>query len=155
SGQSRGCISEKLTGPPGLELHQLNKALVVMPLYQLALGIMKPRQIFLRKIDPAIVHILPDVTDDVRHLQSQPQLDCVLFTALVAIPKNLDAHQADRAGDSIAINPELFESGVSQRAQVHFYAGNDFLQHAGRQRVFGDQPSYVASKKRLVLSRSV
>jgi hypothetical protein len=74
-----------------------------------------------------------------------------LFTALVPIAENLDAYQPDRAGDSIAINPELVEGGISQRAQVHFYAGNDFFQHVDWQRIFGDQLSHVASKKRFVL----
>src|SRR5262249_49107973 len=116
---------------------------------------MEPTQIFLRQIDAAILQIFPDITDDIGHLQSQPQFYRVLFAARVVIAKDLDAYQADGAGDSIAINPERIEGGISQGAQVHFYARNDFFEHVVPQRVFGDQLSYVAGEKRLALDYSV
>src|SRR5262249_23185664 len=122
-----------------------------MLLTEFSLRIAESHQIFLRQIDSAILYIFPDVTNDVCHLQGQPELDCVLFTALVPIAKNLDAYQADSARDSRALNSHLFEGWISSRVQVHFYTGNDFLQHSGRQRVLGDQLSHGASKNRLVL----
>ena len=74
---------------------------------------METRQIFLRQIDAAVPQIFPDITDNVRHLQSQPKLQRILFAAGIAISKNLDAHQANCASDSIAIDAELLEHGIS------------------------------------------
>jgi len=87
---------------------------------------MEPRQIFLRPDSPAILTSF--ATSRMSSSSARPaKFDCVLLTSAGSIAKNLDAYQADRAGDSIAINPELFETGYRSVPQVHSTPAIDFL----------------------------
>src|SRR5207249_1062143 len=111
--KSRRCAREKLACAPRFEFHQTNETLIVLPILQLRFGIIETRQILLWQVDAAVPQIFPDVTNNIRHLQRQPKLKRIDFAARIAISKNLDAHEADRTGDPIAINTELLEGGIS------------------------------------------
>jgi len=78
-----------------------------------------------------------------------------MLTAQVPMPKNLDAYQADRAGDSIAINPELSRKLDIVACSGPFTPAMISSSMPVGKRVFGDQLSNVASKKRLVPGRGV
>src|SRR5207302_8953679 len=123
---------EKLPRTRRRKLHQMEETFVILPGLQLWFRVIEPRQIFQREINSAILQILSHIADNIRHLQGQAEFDCILFTAWVAISKDLDADEANCTGDAVAINAELFECGIPPDAQVHFYAGNNFFEHPDR-----------------------
>src|SRR6202030_603243 len=117
---------KELTRARRLKLHQLHKAIVVLSILQLLLGIMEARQVFLRQINSTGAEIFADVAENVGRLQSQTELDGVFLTGGVAVTENFDADQTDGAGHPITINPQFLERLETLNAQFHLAPGDNF-----------------------------
>jgi len=102
-----------------LELHELDEFEIVIALQQIVLGIAKANEVFFRKIDPSLRCILLDVAQNVRELERDTKIDGVLLRYFEPIAKDLNANEADNAGDCIAVVFEFVEGLVAVAHEVH------------------------------------
>ena len=70
-----------------------------------------------------------DVTQDVGHLEGEPELDRVFAAGRISVTENLDADEADGAGDAVTIHAQIRECLVAEMVRSISTPCNDLLQH--------------------------
>jgi len=146
--QQLGCSRIELFGAAGLEIHQLNKRRVVLTRLQIILGVLRPRHLFAREVNPPGPQIFIHVANNIGGLQSETELDCIFFGRRIAVAKDLDAHQTDCARDAITIDPQLLEGLITRDRQIHLHSSNNLFEHLKRERIFLNQKPKLFSKRR-------
>src|SRR4029077_6832895 len=121
--------SKKLFSSIGLKSHELQKSVIVDMGAQRLFRVSKTREVLLRQINSTVLQILPDIAQNIRHLQSQTELDGVLTAVGISITKNFDTHQSDCACNPVTINPQFLKSSVPRNGQVHFHPDDNLFQH--------------------------
>src|SRR5262249_58441879 len=81
-----------------------------------------PPQIFLGHVDATAAGIRLHVAHDIGQLEGDPEIDGVLAGPGVGIAEDLDAAEADRRGDAIAVRVELLEGLVGRAVEIHLDA---------------------------------
>src|SRR5262249_46471916 len=122
---------KKLARARGFEFHQANEPLVVLSISQFGLGIVATGQILLWQINSASLQIFADITNNVRHLQSESELEGIFFAARVAISKDLDTAQPHGAGHPLQTNTNIRERSILESPQSLPSAGDDSPKHLG------------------------
>ena len=88
-----------------------------------------------RQVDPAEVPVFQHVAADVGELHGHAQLRRRLQCGIVAQREDVRHHQADRAGDAVAVAQQLGQVLVRGLLQVHAHAGEHLARvvprHAG------------------------
>jgi hypothetical protein len=105
-----------------LKFHERPELIVVDRVHQSFLRIAEAAEIFLRDIDPALLRVALDIPKNVRQLQRDTEVFCVLLRSFVMVPEDLGANEADRRGDAVAVQAQLVKRLVPVLHQVHLHA---------------------------------
>ena len=128
---------EVRVSPFRLEFHEGYKPVIVLPLSQFFLRVVKLGQFIERKINPApIGQVRTYIPDNIGELQRQAQVIGVIPAACIFIAKDLDTDQTDSAGHPITIFRELRKTRESDLLEIHLHAIKNVFKVQYFERVF-------------------
>ena len=98
------------------------------PRPQVVFGHAVGRQFVERQVQAAAGQIGRHVAQDVGQLEGQAQFLGVAAGARILVAEDLDADEADRGGDLVAVGPQVAERGETRRLEVHRAAVDELLE---------------------------
>src|SRR4030095_12266871 len=128
-----------LAGARGLEGHEIHELRGVAALGQVLGGHSEAAQVGLGQVDAPDARVRVHVAQDVGELQGDAQVHRVLPRARIGVAEDLDAAEADREADPIAVGIERLERLVGRMVHVHLDPGDDLIEGYARDRELADR----------------
>ena len=99
-----------------------------VPGLQIVFGHAVGRQFVERQVEAAARQIGRHVAQDVGQLEGQAQFLGVAAGARILVAEDLDADEADRGGDLVAVGPKIAEGGETHRLEIHRTTVDELLE---------------------------
>ena len=119
---------EEVPGARHLKPHQVAERRIPLPARERFLRVSEPPHIFAREIDPPARHVRAEIAQDVRELKRHSQILGVRSAALLLVPEDAQADEADHRGHAVAVATKLLESTVAKLRQIHLDAREKLVQ---------------------------
>src|SRR3984893_17915087 len=122
-----------------LKLYQTNKGTVVGPLTQCLFGVTKHLELAQWQINPSsVLQVFVNIPNNIRELKCDPQLVDILLGLRIPVSKNFNAHEPNRAGDTVTVSVQCFEILEPPWLQVHLHTKKNLFEKPAINLVFTD-----------------
>src|SRR5579862_2670289 len=109
-----------------LERHHLAERLRAVTDEHVLLAAPEAAEVGARQVDATAARVLRDVAQDVRQLEREPELDRVLARRRALVAEDLDADEANRARNAVAVSLEIaLPRLVALAVEIHLDAVDD------------------------------
>src|SRR3989441_156559 len=131
-GKETGRALKVQMGPRRLPPHERQEGRRALPPEELRFAVSAGGDLVQRDVDSPAQGVHLEVTEDVRELQGDAEVDGIVAAAGVAASEDRQTDETDGRGDAAAVDAQLVEVAVARLPQVHRHPVEEILERLPR-----------------------